>query len=75
MAKKKKEEIESKSIEERFSEIEELLSKMDSDDISLEESFEYYKKGLDEIKKSYKMLQSMEGEMLKLTEDGELEEL
>jgi len=75
MAKKKKEEIESKSIEERFSEIEELLSKMDSDDISLEESFEYYKKGLDEIKESYKMLQSMEGKMLKLTEDGELEEL
>jgi exodeoxyribonuclease VII small subunit len=48
---------------------------MDSDDISLEESFEYYKKGLDEIKESYKMLQSMEGKMLKLTEDGELEEL
>ena len=38
-------------------------------------AFEYYKKGLDEIKESYKMLQSMEGEMLKLTEDGELEEL
>ncbi|WP_029067388.1 exodeoxyribonuclease VII small subunit [Lachnobacterium bovis] len=78
MAKNKKEvneNNESKSIEERFAEIEDLLKKMDSEDVSLEESFELYKKGLDEIKESYNILQSMEGEILKLTEDGELEEL
>ncbi|WP_022748532.1 exodeoxyribonuclease VII small subunit [Lachnobacterium bovis] len=78
MAKNKKEvneNNESKSIEERFAEIEDLIKKMDSEDVSLEESFELYKKGLDEVKESYNILQSMEGEILKLTEDGELEEL
>ncbi|SER51652.1 exodeoxyribonuclease VII small subunit [Lachnobacterium bovis] len=78
MAKNKKEvneNNESKSIEERFTEIEDLIKKMDSEDVSLEESFELYKKGLDEVKESYNILQSMEGEILKLTEDGELEEL
>jgi len=62
------------SLEERFEHIEELISEMETGDISLDKSFELYKNGLEEIKLANAMLDEMEKAMLVLNEDGSLEE-
>lgn len=62
------------SIEERFQSIEEIINQMEQGKSSLDESFELYKTGLEEIKKANTMLEDMEKAMLVLTEDGNLEE-
>ena len=43
-------------------------------DRSLDEAFELYKKGLDEVKSANDMVQGMEKAMLVLNSDGQLEE-
>lgn len=62
------------SLEERFASIEELMRQMEMGDVSLDMSFELYKKGLEEIKAANAMLDEMEKAMLILNEDGSLEE-
>lgn len=62
------------SLEERFQHIEEIISDMETGDISLDQSFELYKNGLEEIKLANSMLDEMEKAMLVLNEDGSLEE-
>ena len=47
---------------------------MEAGDASLDESFELYKTGLEEIKVANAMLDDMEKAMLLLNEDGTLEE-
>lgn len=61
-------------LEARFSRIEEILGRMEDENVSLDESFELYKKGLNEIKAANKALDTIEKEMLVLRADGELEE-
>ena len=62
------------TLEERFTQLEEIVKKMEDPDVSLDESFELYKAGLDEIKNAGSMLDGMEKSMLVLNEQGELEE-
>ncbi len=62
------------SLEERFEHIEEIIGEMENGDISLDQSFELYKNGLEEIKAANSMLDDMEKAMLILNEDGSLEE-
>ena len=62
------------SLEERFEHIEEIIGKMETGDVSLDQSFELYKNGLEEIKAANAMLDDMEKAMLILNEDGTLEE-
>ena len=62
------------TLEERFTKLEEIVKKMEDPDVSLDESFELYKAGLDEIKNAGSMLDGMEKSMLVLNEQGELEE-
>ena len=62
------------SLEERFEHIEEIINKMETGDITLDESFDLYKNGLEEIKAANAMLESIEKAMLVLNEDGSLEE-
>lgn len=61
-------------LEERFSSIEEILKQMEDENVTLDESFELYKKGLNEIKAANHSLETIEKEMLVLREDGKLEE-
>ncbi len=61
-------------LEARFSRIEEIIGRMEDENVSLDESFELYKKGLNEIKAANKALDTIEKEMLVLRADGELEE-
>lgn len=62
------------SLEERFENIEEIISKMETGDVTLDQSFELYKNGLEEIKAANAMLDDMEKAMLIMNEDGSLEE-
>lgn len=62
------------SLEERFEHIEEIISEMETGEVSLDKSFELYKNGLEEIKVANAMLDDMEKAMLILNEDGSLEE-
>lgn len=62
------------TLEERFLNIENILEQMEEGDISLDQSFELYKKGLGEIKAANELLDTVEKEMLVLTANGDLEE-
>lgn len=62
------------SLEERFERIEEIIGKMETGDITLDQSFELYKNGLEEIKAANAMLDEIEKAMLVMNEDGSLEE-
>ena len=62
------------NIEEHFTNIEEIIEKMESNTSSLDETFELYKKGLDEIKQANQALDKIEKEMLVLNAENELEE-
>ena len=62
------------SLEERFEHIEEIIGKMETGDITLDQSFDLYKNGLEEIKAANAMLDEIEKAMLIMNEDGSLEE-
>ncbi len=62
------------SLEKRFEYIEEIIEKMEAGEVTLEESFELYKTGLEEIKEANSMLDKMEKAMLVMNEEGNLEE-
>lgn len=62
------------TLEERFAHLEQIVARMENADVSLDEAFELYKKGLDEVKSVNDMVQGMEKAMLVLNSDGQLEE-
>ena len=62
------------TLEERFAHLEQIVARMEDPDVSLDEAFELYKKGLDEVKSANDMVQGMEKAMLVLNSDGQLEE-
>jgi exodeoxyribonuclease VII small subunit len=62
------------TLEERFSNIENILNQMEAGTVSLDKSFELYKQGLGEIKAANELLDAVEKEMLVLNEHGNLEE-
>lgn len=62
------------SLEDRFERLDEIISKMENQSVGLDESFELYKTGLDEVKAANDILNTMEKAMLVLNEDGDLEE-
>lgn len=62
------------TLEERFAHLEQIVARMEDADVSLDEAFELYKKGLDEVKNANDMVQGMEKAMLVLNSDGQLEE-
>ena len=61
-------------LEERFSMIEDILGKMDDADVTLDQSFDLYKQGIEQIKAANADLDRIEKAMLVINEDGELEE-
>ena len=62
------------TLEERFAHLEQIVARMEDADVSLDEAFELYKKGLDEVKSANDMVQGMEKAMLVLNSNGQLEE-
>ncbi len=62
------------TLEQTFEKLEEAISKLEREDISLEESFKVYKEGMKLIQSCNNKIDKVEKEVLKLNENGELDE-
>ena len=62
------------TIEESLKELDGIVEKLESRDISLEESFAMYQKGMELLKQCSSKIDRVEKKMLKINEDGELSE-
>lgn len=75
MEEKKTAETENRmSLEASFEKLDEMLSELESPDISLEESFQVYQEGMKLLKQCNEFIDRVEKNVLKLNENGELEE-
>ncbi len=63
------------TVEEGFEKIEEILRKMESRDIPLEESFGLYEEGMKLLKFCNERISRVEKKVMKLDEDGQLKPL
>lgn len=72
---KKAEEQEQHSLEENFVALEELIEQMEAEDISLEEAFTAYSKGMNLLKQCNDQIDRVEKQVMKLNDEGELEPL
>lgn len=61
-------------LEEAFEELDGMLDELESPDISLEESFQVYARGMKLLKQCGEIIDRVEKNVLKLSESGELEE-
>ena len=62
------------TLEQVFDKLEETIGKLEQEDIPLEESFKLYKEGMKLIKSCNDSIDKVEKEVLKLNENGELDE-
>ena len=59
------------NIEENFKELDEILEKMQDEEVPLDESFEMYKKGIEIVKDSNEQIEKIEKQIEVLEEDTE----
>lgn len=62
------------SLEDTLKQIEQIISQMESPEVTLEESFGLYQNGVEKMKACNEMLDEVEKKMLVLNGNGELEE-
>ena len=78
MAKKKVESKEEKeqtlSLEEAFAQLEEVIGHLETEEITLEESFAEYNRGMALLVKCNETIDEVEKKVLKINEDGGLDE-
>lgn len=75
MAKKKEEEKEqSLSLEDAFTQIEEVIGRLETEDITLEQSFAEYNRGMALLAQCNETIDRVEKKVLKINEDGGLDE-
>lgn len=77
MAKKKEENTEKEqmlSLEEAFGAIEEVISRLEAEEITLEESFTQYHRGMELLAHCNAAIDQVEKKVLKINEDGGLDE-
>lgn len=72
MAKKQAEKL---SLEETLGKLEETIAKLQSEEVSLEESFNLYKEGMDYVKFCSETIDQVEKKVLILNQEGKLDEL
>ena len=65
---------EAKTIEEVFQELDNLAVKLEDSETSLEDSFRFYKEGMELLKYFSDKLDTVEKKMLQMDEDGTLRE-
>lgn len=70
----KKEKPEDESLEELFAQLESVINRMEGEDVSLEDSFQLYHKGMDTLKKCSERIDEVEKKMLILDEEGGVHE-
>ncbi len=63
------------SLEENFALLEQLVERLEEEDVSLEEAFSAYSEGMKLLKTCNEQIDRVEKKVLKLTADGKLEEL
>ncbi len=61
-------------LEEMFRELEQVIAKMEEGDVTLEQSFELYNKGMELLKKCSRTIDAVEKKVLVLDENGEKHE-
>lgn len=64
-----------KTLEQSFSELNTIVERLENDELSLEESFKVYQKGMDLLKECNTKIDTVEKKMLKLDANGETSEL
>ena len=69
MSEKKKE-----NLEEMFKDLEELIGKMEHEEITLEQTFDLYNNGMELLKKCNLSIDEVEKKVLVLDENGETDE-
>lgn len=69
MSEKKKE-----NLEEMFKDLEELIGKMENEEITLEQTFDLYNNGMELLKKCNLSIDEVEKKVLVLNENGETDE-
>ena len=62
------------SIEEAFAQVEEVIACLEAEDITLEQSFQQYNKGMKLLQKCNETIDKVEKKVLKINEDGGLDE-
>ncbi len=67
-------EQETYSLEENFARLEKIMESLERDDIPLEEAFRTYSDGMAVLKQCNDQIDRVEKQVLKLNEDGQLEE-
>lgn len=67
-------EKEKMSVEEAFAQLDEIIQRLESEEIPLEESFRVYQKGMELLKYCSGKIDTVEKKMMKLNENGELSE-
>ena len=67
------EEEKQKTIEERFATIEQILERLEKTEVSLDESFELYKAGMEELQNANASIEQTRKAVLAITQNGTLE--
>lgn len=67
------EENNTKTIEESFEALEEIITKLESSDISLDESFSLYKNGMEELKLANEKIEKTRKAVMAISKDGGFE--
>ena len=68
------EENKTKTVDETFAALDEMAEKLESGDVSLEESFSIYQEGMRLLKDVSEAIDGIEKQMLLLSDSGETEE-
>ena len=63
------------SLEEALGKLDETIARLQSEDVSLEESFNLYKEGMDYVKLCSETIDQVEKKVLMLNQEGKLYEL
>lgn len=61
-----------KTLENQFDELEEIITKMEDKEVSLEESFDLYEKGMKILKECNAKISKVEKKISKMNENGEI---
>ena len=72
MARKQKDKL---TLEEALGKLDETIAKLQSEEVSLEESFQLYKEGMDYVKLCSETIDQVEKKVLMLNQEGKLDEL
>ena len=65
--------MEELTIEESFTKLDEIIEKLESNDVSLDESFNLYKLGMEELQKANNKIETTKKAVMAIAKDGGFE--